>query len=130
MEMVRTIACKLAPTMEQRGELDAKPAAFAEECTHIAEVARSIAYSNKVKVQHACYQDVRDRFGLSANLAIRAIALVCASLKVKSKAHATFSPTSIDYDQRIFSFREWDWTFSLTLLHSRQRLETMLGAYQ
>ena len=130
MEMVRTIACKLAPTTEQRGELDATLAAFAEACNHIAEVARSIHSSNKVKVQHACYQDVRDCFGLSANLAIRAIARVCATLKVKSKAHSTFAPTSIDYDQRIFSFREWDWTFSLTLLHSRQRLETMLGDYQ
>jgi IS605 OrfB family transposase len=48
---------------------------------------------------------------------------------VKEKAHSTFDPTSIDYDQRIFSFREWDWTFSLTLLHSRTRLETVLGDY-
>jgi IS605 OrfB family transposase len=83
-----------------------------------------------VKVQHACYGDVRARFGLSANLAIRAIARVCAALKVKSKAHSTFAPTSIDYDQRIFSFREWDWTFSLTLLHARARLDTILGKRQ
>jgi IS605 OrfB family transposase len=130
MDTVRTIACKLAPTPEQRGELDATMTAFADACNHIAEVARSIHSSNKVKVQHACYQDVRGRFGLSANLAIRAIARVCAALKVKSKAHSTFVPTSIDYDQRIFSFREWDWTFSLTLLHSRARLETTLGDYQ
>ena len=41
-----------------------------------------------------------------------------------------FGPTSIDYDQRIFSFREWDWTFSLTLLHSRARLQAALGDYQ
>jgi putative transposase len=50
--------------------------------------------------------------------------------KVKAKAYSTFQPTSIDYDQRIFSFREWDWTFSLTLLYSRARLETALGDYQ
>src|SRR5262249_49415848 len=86
--------------------------------------------SNKVKVQHACYAEVRSRFSLSANLAIRAIARVCATLKVKIKAHTTFAPTSVDYDQRIFSFREWDWTSSLTLLHSRQHLETALGDYQ
>jgi len=130
MDSIRTIACKLAPTAEQRTELDATLGAFADACNFIADVARSIHSSNKVKVQHACYQDVRDRFGLSANLAIRAIARVCAALKVKSKAHSTFEPTSIDYDQRIFSFREWDWTFSLTLLHSRERLETALGDYQ
>ena len=58
---------------------------------------------------------------------IRAIARVCAALKVKSKAHSTFAPTSVDYDQRIFSLREWDWSFSLTLLHSCVRLGTALG---
>jgi IS605 OrfB family transposase len=111
-------------------ELDATLAAFADACNHIADVARSIHSSNKVKVQHACYQEVRHRFGLSANLAIRAIARVCAALKVPAKAHSTFEPTSIDFDQRIFSFREWDWTFSLTLLHSRVRLDTILGQQQ
>jgi putative transposase len=130
MDTVRTIACKLAPTPEQRAELDATLVAFADACTFIADVARQEHTTNKVKVQHACYTDVRARFGLSANLAIRAIARVCAALKVKSKAHSTFAPTSIDYDQRIFSFREWDWTFSLTLLHSRARLQAALGDYQ
>lgn len=130
MDTIRTLACKLAPTSEQRLELDATLVAFADACNFIADVARQIHSSNKVKVQHACYAEVRSRFGLSANLAIRAIARVCAALKVKSKAHSTFASTSIDYDQRIFSFREWDWTFSLTLLQSRQRLATALGDYQ
>jgi putative transposase len=130
MDTIRTLACKLTPTTEQRAELDATLVAFANACNFIADVARSIHSSNKVKVQHAAYKDVRERFGLSANLAIRAIARVCAALKVKSKAHSSFEPTSIDYDQRIFSFRAWDWTFSLTLLHRRERLETVLGDYQ
>jgi IS605 OrfB family transposase len=130
VDTVRTIACKLVPTPEQRAELDATLVAFADACNFIAAVARSIHSRNKVKVQHACYAEVRSRCGLSSNLAIRAIARVCAALKVKAQAHATFAPTSIDYDQRIFSFRAWDWTFSLTLLRSRERLETALGDYQ
>jgi IS605 OrfB family transposase len=130
MDTVRTIACKLAPTEEQRLELDATLVAFAEACTFIADVARKEHTTNKVKVQHACYAGVRTQFGLSANLAIRAIARVCAALKVPAKMHSTFEPTSVDYDARIFSFREWDWTFSLTLLHSRERLATVLGDYQ
>src|SRR5688500_8583434 len=99
MDIIRTIACKLAPTIEQRAELDATLVAFADACNFVAEVARRIHSNNKVEVQHACYAEVRSRFGLSANLAIRAIARVCAALKVKSKAHSTFEPTSIDYDQ-------------------------------
>ena len=130
MDTVRTLACKLAPTAEQRTELDATLVAFADACNFIADVARQMHSSNKVKVQHACYAEVRSRFGLSANLAIRAIARVCAALKVNSKAYSIFELTSVDYDQRIFSFREWDWTVSLTLLHSRERLVTALGDYQ
>ena len=130
METIRTLACKLTPTPEQRAEINATLQAFADACNFIADVARLEHTTNKVTLQHACYVDVRARFGLSANLAIRAIARVCAALKVKSKAHSAFAPTSIDYDQRIFSFREWDWTFSLTLLHSRERLEIVLSDYQ
>lgn len=130
METVRTIVCKLAPTPEQVVEIDATLRAFASACNFAAETARSIHSTNKVKVQQAGYKEIRDRFGLSANLAIRAIARACAALKVREKAHSSFDPTSIDYDARIFSFREWDWTFSLTLLHSRQRIESKLGERQ
>ena len=130
METTRTIVLKLQPTAQQAVEIDATLKAFAAACNGIADVARRLHSTNKVKVQHACYREVREQFGLSANLAIRAIARVCAALKVPEKAHAAFRPTSIDYDARIFSFREWDWTVSLTLLHSRQRIDTKLGERQ
>jgi putative transposase len=130
METARTIVCKLDPTPDQATEIEATLAAFAAACNHIADVCRAIHSSDKNRVQHACYREVRKTFGLSANLAIRAIARVCAALKVPAKAHSAFEPTSIDYDARIFSFREWDWTFSLTLLDSRQRINTILGARQ
>jgi putative transposase len=130
MEAVRTVVCKLAPTPAQRAEIDATLAAFAHACDFAAETARDIGSTNKVLVQRAGYQAMRATFGLSANLAIRAIARACAALKVPEKMHSAFAPTSIDYDARIFSFREWDWTFSLTLLHSRQRIKTALGERQ
>ncbi len=130
MKIVRTIICTLAPTAEQRTELDATLVAFADACNFTAEVARSMHSTNKVTLQHTCYQALRQRFGLSANLAIRAIARVCAALKVPVKMHSVFALTSADYDARIFSFREWDWTFSMTLLHSRAYLATKLGHYQ
>ena len=130
METIRTVVCKLAPTPEQASEMDATLRAFASACDFAADVARRIGSTNKVKVQHAGYKEIRKRFGLSSNLAIRAIARACAALKVPARMHATFEPTSIDYDARIFSFREWDWTFSLTLLHTRQRIHTILGERQ
>lgn len=69
--------------------------------------------------------DVRSRFQLSANLAIQAIRRVAMNRKAAHDTGHTveeFAPTSIQYDARIFSFRERDWTVSLTLLHGRERL--------
>lgn len=130
MKIVRTIVCKLNPSREQAAEMEATLVAFAASCNHIAEVCRSIHSTHKVMVQQECYTSVRAEYGLSANLTIRAIARVCVALKSSENTPSLFRPTSIDYDARIFSFRERDWTFSLTLLHSRQRLATVLGEHQ
>jgi putative transposase len=130
METIRTVVCKLAPTPEQASEMDATLGAFAAACDVAADVARRIGSTNKVKVQHAAYEDLRERFGLSANLAIRAIARACAALKVPARMHSKFEPTSIDYDRRIFAFQEWNWTFGLTLLGGRRKIATTLGDRQ
>ncbi len=130
METVRTIVCKLDPTPEQVVEIDATLRAFAAACDFAADAARRIGSTNKVKVQVDAYRAIRETFGLSANLAIRAIARACAALKVPAKMHSKFESTSIDYDQRIFSFHEWNWTFGLTLLSGRVKLATLLGGRQ
>jgi IS605 OrfB family transposase len=44
--------------------------------------------------------------------------------------HSKFDPTSIDYDARIFSFHEWNWTFGLTMLSGRVKFATVLGDRQ
>jgi putative transposase len=130
VETTRTIVLKLKPSPEQASELDATLSVFASACNHIADVIRREGTTNKVAIQRVCYREVRDAFGLSANLAIRAIARACAALKVPERANSTFRPTSIDYDARIFGFRESDWTISLTLLNCRQRFETEPGEHQ
>jgi putative transposase len=130
METVRTIVCKLTPTSEQALEIDATLDAFAKACDFAADRARAIGSTNKVKVQHAAYRDMRERFGLPANLAIRAIARACAALKVPAKMHSKFAPTSIDFDARVFAFQEWNWTFGLTLLSGRVKIATQLGERQ
>ena len=89
--------------------------------------------NNKVRIQGLVYQDVRTKFGLSANLTIRAINRVAGNRKTALHDHSSvknFEPTSIDYDARIFAFREKDEEVSVTLLRSRQRIKLVLGDYQ
>jgi hypothetical protein len=88
---------------------------------------------NKDRMQAMLYYDVRRRFQLSANLAIQAIRRVAMNRKAAHETGSTvetFAPTSIQYDARIFRFREQDWSVSLTLLHGRERLALRLGTYQ
>ena len=87
--------------------------AFADACTAVREVAEATGTTKRFALHHLVYQDVRARFGLSANLTCRAIARAAAALKAKHK-RSTFHAGSVDYDQRIFRFREADWTASLT----------------
>src|SRR5262249_45755654 len=62
--------------------------------------------------------------------AIRRVAMNRKAAHETGSTVETFAPTSIQYDGRIFSFRERDWTVSLTLLHGRERLAIRLSTYQ
>ena len=127
-----TVACKLQVNDVLAKEIDETLLVFASACDWVnANTPEKMA--NKTAMQSLVYHDVRVNFGLSANLAIQAIRRVCANRKIakqKSKKVKEFNPTSISYDARIFSFRESDWTVSLKLLNSRQRIKLLIGNYQ
>lgn len=88
---------------------------------------------NEQAIQSLVYNDVRARFGLSSQLAIHAVRRVASNRKTakqKGKPVRKFAPTSATYDERVFSFREHDWTVSLRLLGGRQRFKLAIGNYQ
>lgn len=132
MEQVLTIVCKLQPTPEQGSKLEATLQAFADGCNY-ANQAVEAKITSKATIQSQVYHELRSRFGLSANLAVRACARVGANRKTakqKKRKVKAFQPTSIDYDARIFSFREKDWTVSLTTVDGRERFGLQVGNYQ
>ena len=132
LEQVLTLVCKLKPTSEQSTKIDALLQAFADGCNYANQIVKP-SVTSKTTIQNLVYQTLRDSYGLSANQAIRVCARVGANrktAKVKSKLVQEFKPTSADYDARIFSFREKDWTVSLTLLGCRERIQLSLGNYQ
>ena len=132
MEQALTLVCKIQPTDEEATHLEATLRTFAEACAYIhATIPARI--TNVMRMQAMLYYDVRGRFGLSSNLAQQAFRRVATNrkaAKAQGEAVQGFEPTSIQYDQRIFSFTERDWTVSLTLLHGRVRFRLHLGNYQ
>ncbi len=132
MKQVLTIVCKLQPTKEQSSQIEETLVGFANACNHINNTIDP-KLTNSVRIQTLIYHAVRELFGLSANLAIRAIARVSANRKAakqKKSAVKDFKPTSIDYDARILDFREKDWTASVTLIGGRQHIKMDAGNYQ
>lgn len=132
MKQVLTLVCKLQPTSEQSDLIEATLQAFADACNYTNQTVKP-SITSSVSIQNLVYPVLREQFGLSANLAVRACARVGANrktAKVKDKPVLNFQPTSADYDARIFAFREKDWTVSLTLVGGREHIKLNAGNYQ
>lgn len=124
-KVIRTICCKLDLLPEQADALAATAEAFAKACNYVLAVKAKSGEVSQFGLHKLCYEQVRQRFGLSANLAVRAIARVAAAKKGKA-----FNRASVDYDARLFSFREKDWSFSLNTVAGRIRLKAVVGEFQ
>lgn len=125
MEQIMIISCQLEVPPEIAPQLDATLEAFADACNYIDQTVPE-NMSNNVRIQSLVYQDIRQKFGLSANLAVRAINRVATTRKIakqKGNLCKEFQPTTVDYDTRIFSWRERDCTVSLTLVGGRERFK-------
>jgi putative transposase len=132
MKQVLTVSCKLQVTPEQVAKIEATLQAFADACEYVNQVVQP-NLMNELAIQSLVYQDVRDRFGLSSQLAIHAIRRVSGNRKTAKKDGKPvkkFVPTSATYDVRTFSLREKDWTVSLTTVDGRERFPLAIGNYQ
>jgi IS605 OrfB family transposase len=129
----RTIVCKLAPTATMATALANTCETFAKACDYTLGLATEAQTSNNIKIHHLAYTSLRMQFGLSANLTVRAIRRVAASLtaaKRRGKKPQQFKSTSVDYDARIFDYRERDETVSLTTVIGRIHVPLILGNFQ
>ncbi len=70
--MLKTLKLPLQPTPEQHDGLLATMHRFNAACTWIAQQAHHTRTTNKIVLQKLVYYAVRDQFGLSAQLTIRA----------------------------------------------------------
>lgn len=127
----KTICCRMVLTVEAREALEETSRCFADACNYVSEQTLINKTSSSLKLHELCYKIIRARFRLSANLAVRSIRRVAAAmtrLRGKRKAPKLFRPKSIDYDARLFYFK--DDQVSLRTLQKRFRIPVILGEYQ
>jgi predicted transposase len=128
--MKQVLVVKLAPEPEQHAALLRRLETFNAACNDIAGTAFEHRMANKIELQKLVYYDIRERFGLSAQMCIRAIAKVAEAYKRdREKRPALRAHGAMTYDERIFSFPRID-RASLLTLDGRVEVPFRFGAYQ
>jgi IS605 OrfB family transposase len=132
MSQVLTVSCKLEVSANQVEKLDSVLRAFASCCEYVNKNTDP-KLTNQIAVQSLIYKEARDYSGLSAQMTIHAIRRVCANRKTakqQDRPVKRFAPTSATYDSRTFTFKEKDWSVSLTMLKGREKFPLHIGNYQ
>ena len=122
---------KLLPTPEQAGALRHTLEQANAACRFVSDTAWETKTFRQYDLHHKCYQSVREQFGLSAQVTVRAIAKVADAYKLDRKTKRTFNTTgSVAYDDRILSWRSQDQTVSIWTVNGRLRIPFVCGERQ
>jgi IS605 OrfB family transposase len=128
--MLLTLKLPLNPMPDQQMPLLATMHRFNAACTWIATQAHHTHTTNKIALQKLVYYAVRDQFGLSAQLTIRAIAKVAETYKRDPTKLPYFRPQgAVVYDERVLSIAATHDSISILTLAGRLRVPLHVCAY-
>jgi len=128
--MKLTLQIQLFPDIDQAGLLQLTMERFNEARTWLAARAFELGVANKIRLQQLFYYDLREKFGLSAQMAALCIRHVGGtysrdkSIKPVFRKHA-----AMPYDSRIMSFKGAD-RVSLLTLEGRVIVPFVMGERQ
>lgn len=128
--MKLTLQIQLLPASDHAARMKATVERFNEAADWLAGQAFDRKVSNKIELQRLLYGDLRERFGLSAQMAVRCIAQVCEAYKRdKAKRPKFRKHAAMPFDQRMMSFKGID-RVSLLTLTGRVIIPFVMGKYQ
>jgi putative transposase len=126
----RTIALTLKPTADERAALERLRSRFNAACDYVSGVAWAAQEFNKVRLQRLVYGAVRADYGLMAQHAIRAIAIVADSYKADKTRQHTFRPTAAVVLDTPRLYRIIHNQVSMTTLDGRIKVRLGIGGHQ
>lgn len=125
-----TLMIKLLPTTEQYQSLLETMERFNAACNVIAEAAFAEHTANKVRLQKLVYSRIREEFGSSAQMKVRAIAKTCEAYKRDKSIKPTFKlHGAIVCDQRLLLWKGLE-RVSILTLGRRILVPIVFGEYQ
>ena len=129
--MKLTAKIKLNPTKEQRVLLHETLQAANNACNYISDLAWSEKTFNRIDLHKICYYDVREKFNLSAQVAVRAIGKVIDSYKKDKKTKRVFKKHgAFPYDSRILTYRLDKQDVNIWTLEGRKKIPFQAGPRQ
>ena len=121
---------KLKPLESQHSALLATLKKANKACDWISEQAFENKIFKQFNLHKLTYHSAKDRFNLSAQMLVRAIAKTADSYKTQTEKQTTFKPTgSIAYDERIISFKKSD-IVSIWTVEGRLNIPFVMGTHQ
>lgn len=128
--MKLTIQLQLMPTAEQAALLRTTMERFNEAATFAARAGFDAQVFAQPSIHKLAYREIRDRFGLSAQMAVRSIGKAVECFKRDKAVCPVFRPLgAVTYDERILGFKGLD-RVSLWTMAGRQLIALVYGQYQ
>lgn len=128
--MKLTLQLQLLPTPEQQTALLDTMIAFNAAATYAAKAAFDDGVFSQQSIHKRCYYELRERFGLSAQMAVRAIGKTVEAFKRDRKTCPVFKETgAIIYDERLMGWKG-PAHVSLLTLKGREIIAMVYGEYQ
>ena len=121
---------KLKPLESQHSALLETLKETNKACDWISEKAFENKVYRQFYLHKITYSEAREKFNLSAQIVVRAIAKVADSYKIQTEKQTTFKPLgSIAYDDRIISFKKSD-IVSIWTVEGRLNIPFVMGEHQ
>jgi putative transposase len=125
-----TLQLQLQPSPDQKQMLLATMTAYNEAATYAARVGFNGKRFSQPTIHRLCYRELRERFCLSAQMAVRAIGKAVECFRRDKTRCPVFKPLgAMTYDERIMSFKG-PVAVSLLTLEGRQIIPMVYGEYQ
>jgi len=128
--MKLTLQVQVLPTAEERRLLLDTMKAFNAAASYAARVGFADNVHSQPPLHHRCYYKIREQYGLSAQMTVRAIAKAVEVFRRDKTRCPIFKPYgAITYDERILSWKGLD-RVSIWTLEGRKILPIVYGEYQ
>ncbi|HEX8201398.1 MAG TPA: RNA-guided endonuclease TnpB family protein [Isosphaeraceae bacterium] len=125
-----TLQLQLLPTADQKATVLATMERFNAAASFAAKVGFDAGVYSQPSIHERAYREIRERFGLSAQMAVRAIGKAVESFARDKTKCPTFQPHgAVTYDERILGFKGLD-KVSLGTLTGRMVLPLVYREYQ